>query len=88
MNKVIRHQIVPLTLFRIGNKKPKLRDYEIQIAKGSRSYDLKLDENGLVLPAVGDKFIGPNGIKIVMILFSTQISCCYLLFNLINKGCH
>jgi hypothetical protein len=54
---------IPITLFRIyaGGKKVKLRDYDIQVAKGSASYDLRL-KDGLVHPApLDDIFIGPNG---------------------------
>ncbi len=55
---------VPLTLFRICGKSRNivLREYAVQTAKGSRSYDLTLAEDGLVHPApLDDVFIGPNG---------------------------
>lgn len=55
---------VPLTLFRICGKSRNivLREYAVQRAKGSRSYDLTLGEDGLVHPAPLDgMFIGPNG---------------------------
>eukprot|EP01039_Chlorochromonas_danica_P005313 gene5315-5848_t len=55
---------VPLTLFRICGKSRNvvLREHAVQMAKGSRSYDLTLGEDGLVHPApLDDVFIGPNG---------------------------
>lgn len=55
---------VPLPLFRICGKSRNvvLREYAVQMAKGSRSYDLTLGEDGLVHPAPLDNvFIGPNG---------------------------
>ena len=67
MNQKIRGrytETVPLTLFRICGKSRNivLREYAVQTAKGSRSYDLTLAEDGLVHPApLDDVFIGPNG---------------------------
>lgn len=55
---------VPLALFRICGKSRNviLREHAVQMAKGSRSYDLTLAEDGLVHPApLDDVFIGPNG---------------------------
>lgn len=55
---------IPVTLFRIcgKNRNVVLREKAVQFAKGSRSYDLTLDENGLVQPApLSGVFIGPNG---------------------------
>ncbi len=54
---------VPLPLVRIGRLPVALRDFETQMAKRSSSFDLKL-RDGLVHPAVGDKFIGPNGMSL------------------------
>lgn len=64
MSKLIRYTVVPQPLFRFqtGNV-IKLRDYATQVAKGSRSYDLKL-HNQLVLPMEGDTFHTPNGMSL------------------------
>jgi hypothetical protein len=56
--------VVPISLFRICAKSRNvvLREYEVQIAKGSRSYDVTLAKDGLIYPAPLDNvFIGPNG---------------------------
>ncbi|KAH8829543.1 hypothetical protein DL96DRAFT_1668929 [Flagelloscypha sp. PMI_526] len=56
-----RYNHVPTELARVqSGRKVSLRDYEIQRALKRFSYDLKL-HNGLVLPADGPNFIGPNG---------------------------
>eukprot|EP00300_Choanocystis_sp_HF-7_P033531 c45891_g1_i1.p1 GENE.c45891_g1_i1~~c45891_g1_i1.p1 ORF type:complete len:166 (+),score=33.38 c45891_g1_i1:29-499(+) len=55
---------LPVTLYRIQARLPvALRDYQSQTAKGRTSYDLTL-HNGLVLPAQGDTWIGPNGMSL------------------------
>lgn len=59
------YKIVPLDLFRIGrDEKVKLRDYEVQLKKGSRSYDYVLNKDGLIHPSPLDSFIGPNGMSL------------------------
>ncbi len=62
--KVTRFRVIPLTLYRVQAKLPvSLRDYDTQRALNRSSFDLKL-HNGLVLPAVGDTFTGPNGMSL------------------------
>ena len=62
---VSRFKRLPVTLYRLQGRLPvNLRDYAEQMAKGRESYDLKRDEQGLVQPAVGDTFIGPNGMSL------------------------
>jgi hypothetical protein len=76
---VRKFQTLPLTLYRIQASLPvRLRDYDTQMAKGRFSYDLKLhlhhyddddhDHGGgkkmVVMPAVGDEWIGPNGMSL------------------------
>ncbi|KAG5641115.1 hypothetical protein DXG03_005978 [Asterophora parasitica] len=52
---------VPVDLARVqSGKNVKLRDYETQKSLKRFSYDLKL-QDGIVLPAEGPNFIGPNG---------------------------
>ncbi|KAG5638123.1 hypothetical protein H0H81_001726 [Sphagnurus paluster] len=52
---------VPVDLARVqSGRNVKLRDYETQVKLKRFSYDLKL-QDGKVLPAEGDNFIGPNG---------------------------
>ena len=58
---LVRHRTIPLTLFRIGPKRIKLRDYETQMAKKSRSYDIHIHPDGNVHPMDGVKFTKPNG---------------------------
>mmetsp|Transcript_40402 Transcript_40402/g.84077 ORF Transcript_40402/g.84077 Transcript_40402/m.84077 type:complete len:159 (-) Transcript_40402:201-677(-) len=56
---------LPKTLYRIQARLPvKLRDYETQMAKGRASFDLKIHADGLVHPAHGDEWIGPNGMSL------------------------
>ncbi|KAJ7639084.1 hypothetical protein FB45DRAFT_741323 [Roridomyces roridus] len=53
--------VVPLDLLRVQpGLNVRLREYETQCAKGRYAYDLKL-QNGKVLPATGQNFMGPNG---------------------------
>ncbi|KAH9931962.1 uncharacterized protein B0H18DRAFT_988909 [Fomitopsis serialis] len=57
-----RYNHVPVELARVqSGSNVNLRDYEQQKALKRFSYDLKLSPEGLVLPAKGDNFIGPNG---------------------------
>ncbi|KAI0709003.1 hypothetical protein C8Q76DRAFT_741854 [Earliella scabrosa] len=57
-----RYNHVPVELARVqSGTNVRLRDYEQQKALKRFSYDLKLSPDGLVLPATGDNFIGPNG---------------------------
>ncbi|KAF8064051.1 hypothetical protein FPV67DRAFT_1628977 [Lyophyllum atratum] len=52
---------VPVDLARVqSGRNVKLRDYATQLKLKRFSYDLKL-QDGNVLPAEGDNFIGPNG---------------------------
>ena len=56
-----RYTTLPCDLFRIMlGPNIRLRDQAFQASKGRLSYDLIL-HNGLVKPAEGDLFIGPNG---------------------------
>ena len=62
--KVAYYKKLPVTLYRMQKTdQTKLREYEEQMAKNRKSYDLKLDENGLVQPATGEEWIGPNGMS-------------------------
>jgi len=67
MRKLLgRYTTVPLQLYRLqSGHATRLRDFEQQKKKqktpGPFSFDLKLREDGLVHPALGDVFIGPNG---------------------------
>ena len=61
---VKRFTQLPLTLFRIQPLLPvNLRNFEDQQRKGRASFDLKT-VNGLVHPAVGNSFTGPNGMSL------------------------
>lgn len=56
---------LPKTLYRIQARLPvKLRDYDAQMAKGRASFDIKTHDDGLVHPAHGDEWIGPNGMSL------------------------
>jgi len=84
MKIIGRFQVTPTTLFRIGtSKKINLREYEAQKLKGKYVYDYTLKENGLILPAEGDEFIGPNGMSLrpvgnISILFNRfQFTFCF-----------
>ena len=56
---------LPKTLYRIQARLPvRLRDYDTQMAKGRASFDLKIHDDGLVHPAHGDEWIGPNGMSL------------------------
>mmetsp|Transcript_22369 Transcript_22369/g.33284 ORF Transcript_22369/g.33284 Transcript_22369/m.33284 type:complete len:157 (-) Transcript_22369:280-750(-) len=63
---VTRFKKIPVTLYRLQSQLPtKLRDYAVQMAAGRQSYDLHLNkDDGLVHPAHGDTFIGPNGMSL------------------------
>ena len=66
MSKVTRFKQLPVTLYRLQSKLPtRLREYASQMAAGRQSYDLKTNpDDGLVHPAKGDTFIGPNGMSL------------------------
>jgi hypothetical protein len=55
-----KYQVVPEELFRIGPRAIKLREWE----EGKYIYDYKLGKDGMILPATGDSFIGPNGMSL------------------------
>jgi hypothetical protein len=59
------YKTVPLQLFRIGgtSKKVQLRNFEVQKAKGSASYDYVPNPEGKIHPA-GDYFTAPNGMSL------------------------
>lgn len=60
-----RYLRLPETLYRIQPRLPiSLRDYDTQMRKGKTSFDLKLDENGLVQPVAGTQFTTPNGMSL------------------------
>lgn len=62
---VRKFTILPKTLYRIQARLPvKLRDYDTQMAKGRASFDIKIHQDGLVHPAEGDEWIGPNGMSL------------------------
>lgn len=62
---VSRFKKIPVTLYRIQNRlEVSLREHATQMAAGRASYDLKLGTDGLVHPAIGDTFIGPNGMSL------------------------
>jgi hypothetical protein len=64
MSIVKRYNMFPRTLYRVQSKmNVYLRNHETQMSLGRTSYDLKTVD-GLVMPAVGDKYIGPNGISL------------------------
>jgi hypothetical protein len=59
---------VPMTLFRICGESRYviLKEYAVQIAKGSHRYDLTIGEDGLVHPApLDDVYIGKNGASLL-----------------------
>ena len=58
-------KILPVTLYRIQHSLPvRLRDFEVQMAKNRKSFDLKL-HNSLYLPIPNQKeFIVPNGMSL------------------------
>ena len=61
---VKRFSKLPITLYRIQPRLPvSLRDYDTQVAMGRESFDLQLTD-GKVHPAVGDLWIGPNGMSL------------------------
>lgn len=62
---VKRFQKLPITLYRIQPRLPaSLRDFDTQRAKGRESFDIKIHSDGLVHPAHGDEWIGPNGMSL------------------------
>ncbi len=59
------YRSVPIELFRVQNTlKVKLRDFQKQTAKGSKSFDFKLHEDGLIHPVPSDQFRVPNGMSL------------------------
>ena len=57
-----RFNKTPLGLYRIQNgDKVSLREHSEQVKLKRTSFDLKLGADGLVHPATGENFIGPNG---------------------------
>lgn len=64
MSKVKRFTVVPQTLYRVQAKLPvNLRCFDKQMALGRSSFDLKV-QDGLVRPAEGPTFTGPNGMSL------------------------
>ncbi|CAB9505359.1 expressed unknown protein [Seminavis robusta] len=63
---VSRFKRLPVTLYRLQGRLPvNLRDHATQMAAGRQSFDLKRREaDGLVHPAQGDTWIGPNGMSL------------------------
>lgn len=62
---VSRFKRLPITLYRLQGRLPvRLRDHATQMAAGRQSFDLKIHDDGLVHPAVGDTWIGPNGMSL------------------------
>lgn len=62
---VKRFQKLPITLYRIQPRLPvRLRDYDTQQAKGRESFDIKIRDDGNVHPAIGEEWIGPNGMSL------------------------
>lgn len=63
--KIAYYKKWPVTLYRMEETdRTNLRAYEAQMAKKRKSYDVKLDENGLVQPASCDNWVGPNGMSL------------------------
>lgn len=57
-----RFNKTPIVLYRIqGGEKVSLREHSEQVKLKRTSFDLKLGADGLVHPATGENFIGPNG---------------------------
>ena len=53
---IVRHEVTPVQLFRVlTGKNVILRDYASQMAKKSQSFDLRLNEKGLVTPLPVDQ---------------------------------
>ena len=62
---VSRFKRLPVTLYRLQGRLPvNLRDHAKQMAAGRQSFDLKVQDDGLVHPAMGDTWIGPNGMSL------------------------
>jgi hypothetical protein len=62
---VKRFKKIPVTLYRLQGRLPvMLRDKATQLAAGRASYDLSLRDDGLVHPAPGTTFMGPNGMSL------------------------
>jgi hypothetical protein len=62
---VKRFKTLPLTLFRLQNRLPvRLREKANQLAVGRSSYDLIQRDDGLIHPATGTTFTGPNGMSL------------------------
>ena len=57
-----RYNKTPMVLYRVQNgEKVILREHSEQMKLKRTSFDLKLGADGLVHPALGPNFIGPNG---------------------------
>jgi hypothetical protein len=62
---VKRYKKIPVTLYRLQGHLPvMLRDKATQLAAGRASYDLSRRDDGLVHPASGTTFTGPNGMSL------------------------
>ena len=62
---VTRFRKVPVTLYRMqGAIKPLLREHGKQVALNRSAYDYTIGADGFMHPAVGDEFIGPNGMSL------------------------
>ncbi|KAJ6625987.1 hypothetical protein B0H10DRAFT_1782217 [Mycena sp. CBHHK59/15] len=60
-----RYTVLPTELFRINSSTDVvLRDYAMQQEKDRTSYDLHIQEDGLVHPKPGPNFEGPNGMSL------------------------
>eukprot|EP01012_Entosiphon_sulcatum_P021577 TRINITY_DN26412_c0_g1_i1.p1 TRINITY_DN26412_c0_g1~~TRINITY_DN26412_c0_g1_i1.p1 ORF type:complete len:162 (+),score=29.97 TRINITY_DN26412_c0_g1_i1:103-588(+) len=60
-----RFTTLPVTLYRLQPKLPvALRNLAEQQALKRAAWDIKVHSDGLVHPAVGDEFIGPNGMSL------------------------
>ncbi|KZO96862.1 hypothetical protein CALVIDRAFT_101183 [Calocera viscosa TUFC12733] len=60
-----RYTIIPFDLFRVQNGPDvRLRDYDIQQRLGRRAFDFKKHADGLIHPAAGERYSGPNGCSV------------------------
>ncbi|EJU01431.1 hypothetical protein DACRYDRAFT_22570 [Dacryopinax primogenitus] len=72
-SRITRYDVFPDDMFRIQNgPQVRLREEETQQHRGRISYDIRVHKDGLVHPAVGDVYQGPNGC-------SDRPLCMYLL---------
>eukprot|EP00056_Hartaetosiga_gracilis_P014547 m.240827 g.240827 ORF g.240827 m.240827 type:complete len:154 (-) comp16133_c0_seq1:203-664(-) len=59
-----RYARLPINMYRIQNgASVNLRDFDTQMAKGRKAFDLKLHD-GLVLPMKSETFVEPNGMSL------------------------